>query len=117
MTRQDVIATLRDLIAGRLRSLPEAWRVVDGRNGIRLSVEGVLFDIEVLDAGEEAEDFDAVLDGLSQDERDAFARSLDEAADEAEREGPVSTAELRRSLDEAIERGLAERARSRRASR
>ena len=117
MTRQDIVTALRDLIAGRRRSIPEAWTLEDGVSGIRLSVEGTLFEIEVSDVGEDAVDFDTALDAMSPAERDAFARELDEAAEEAERDGPVPAEDLRRCLDEAIERGLELRARAGRAPR
>lgn len=105
MTRQDIVKTLRDLIAGRRQSVPEAWTLEDGVGGIRLSVEGTFFQIEVWDVGDGAEDLDAFLDAMSPAEKDAFARDLDEAAEEAERDGPVPAEDLRRSLDEALARG------------
>lgn len=104
MTRQDIVTTLRDLIAGRRQSVPEAWTLEDGVGGIRLCVEGTFFEIEVLDVG--ADGFDTVLDAMSRAEKDAFARDLDEAAEEAERDGPVPAGEVRRSLDEARARGI-----------
>lgn len=44
--------------------------------------------------------------GASRDVLETFARSIDAAEEEAERDGPVSPSRLRRTLDEAIERGI-----------
>ena len=106
MTRQDVLSALRELISGRRPSSPLAWHVEDGPgDDLRLTVNGARFDIDVRSAESRGASFDDVLDDMNQEERDAFARDLDEAADEAEREGPVSAEDLRHSLDEATQRG------------
>ena len=49
---------------------------------------------------------DDILDQMGEDERIAFLRDLDDAVEEAERDGPVPADELRRDLDEAKARGL-----------
>lgn len=106
MTRQNVLSMLRGLISGQRQAMPLAWHVEEGVKGnIRLSIDGARFDIDVRAVEDGADSFNEILDAMSRDERDVFARSLDEAADEAEREGPVSAEELRRDLDEAIRRG------------
>ena len=117
MTRQDVLTTLGQLIAGRMREAPPSWSVDEADGGFVIQADGVCYDIEVWPSQAEHDIMGEILGAMSDGERAAFARDLDEAAEEAERDGPVPADELRRSLDDAIERGLAERARARRAAR
>ncbi len=106
MTRDDVVTHLNALIAGRARSLPASWQIDEGADGsLAIEVDGARFDVSVRPADEDSV-LDTFLDRMTPDERDAFARSLDEAAEQAEREGAVPAVELRRDLDEARARGL-----------
>lgn len=106
MTRQDVLSTLRQLVTGRLRDAPASWRVEDTEGCLIIVADGERFDVEVRPSDGGRDVMDGILDEMSEDECIAFARDLDEAAEEAERYGPVPAEELRRDLDEAKARGL-----------
>ena len=117
MTRQDVLTTLGQLVTGRMREAPPSWSVDEADGRLVIEADGARYDIEVWPSEAEHDVMGKILGTMDDGERAAFARDLDEAAEEAERDGPVPADELRRSLDDAIERGLAGRARARRAAR
>ena len=106
MTRQDVLFTLRQLATGRLREAPPSWHVEERDGRLVIEANGDCFEVEVRASGADRDVMDDILGRMSEDERTAFARDLDEAADEAERDGPVPVEELRRDLDAAKARGL-----------
>lgn len=110
MTRQDIITTLRQLATGRLREAPSSWHVEETGGRLVIEADGARFDVEVRPSMEERDPggdlVDEFLSGMGEEGRAAFFRDLDDAAEEAERDGPVPAEELRRSLDEARARGL-----------
>ena len=106
MTRQDVLSTLRQLVTGRLRQVPPSWHVEEAEGRLVIAADGDRFDVEVRPSTWDHDPMDEILGEMTEEGRAAFFRDLEEAADEAERDGPVPAHELRRDLDEAIERGL-----------
>lgn len=107
MTRQDVLTTLRMLIAGRLREPPPSWSLAEDADGrLVIEADGARYDVEVVPSIGDRDPMEEILGEMDEQRRAAFFRDLDDAADEAEREGPVPADELRRSLDEARARGL-----------
>ena len=100
-----------------MREAPSSWSVDEADGRPVIEADGARYDIEVWPSEAEHDAMGKMLGTMDDGERAAFARDLDAAAEEAERDGPVPTNELRRSLDDAIERGLAERARARRTAR
>lgn len=110
MTRQDVLTTLGQLVAGRLREGPPPWHVEEAGGRLVIEADGARYDVEIRPSAEDrnpsGDPMDDIIGDMDEEERAAFVRDLEEAADEAEREGPVPADELRRSLDEAKARGL-----------
>ncbi len=113
MTHHDLIDYLNDLINGERHGLPGLGQVDRGRDGrLVIEADGRRFDIIVRPAEDNP---DEVLDPPTGDDLAALGRSIDEAEDEAERDGTLSYDDLRRSLEEARVLGLRERERRRRA--